>query len=119
MTVDDRAVEAELERMRARLRDESSTGGTVSSASFSAGFADRVVVRLAASPVAPTLADGLALAFRRMAPLAAAAVLVLSTLNLVSSRGTDQTLAERLVGLPDATVASALSLDGAFAAWVP
>lgn len=117
MNADDRELETELELMRARVRDDARAAGTDTSASFASGFSDRVMQRLYASSATPSLADGLESVFRRLAPLAAAAVLLLSTLNLMSSRHTDRSVTERLLGLPTVTVATALSFDSDFAMW--
>jgi hypothetical protein len=119
MNTDDREVETELERMRARMREDARAAGAGAPASFASGFSDRVMQRINASAARPSLADGLETVFRRLAPLAAAAVLLLSTLNLMSSRHTDRSVTERLLGLPTVTVATALSFDGDFAMWGP
>lgn len=85
---------------------------------FAPGFTDRVMARRAATRL-PTdrSAEGLLYVFVRLAPLAAAAVLVLSTANLMSANGHDRPLLDRLFSLPTVTLASAYTLDGALTSW--
>ena len=104
----DDALEARMARYRARA----------GAAAFDAGFADRVMARLAPSR---GLADGLYAVFMRVMPMAIAAVLVLTTMNLLSSRATRQSLVDRMLGLSSVTVASASSptssFDGDLSEW--
>lgn len=104
----DDATDAALEARMARYRARSGA------AAFDAGFTDRVMARLAASR---GLADGLYTVFMRVMPMAIAAVLVLATMNLLSSRATLQPLVDRLLGLSTVTVASTSSLDNDLSEW--
>ena len=61
--------------------------------------------------------DALQYVFVRRAPRAAAAVLVLSTVNLMNANGRGQPIIDRLFGLPTVTLASAYTLDGALTGW--
>jgi hypothetical protein len=83
-------------------------------AEFDAGFSDRVMARLAdtSSRGAPSVSDGLQRAFVRLAPLAAAAVLVLALLNLRSTRSANQPIIERVLGLPAVSIAAAYTFEG-------
>jgi hypothetical protein len=84
-------------------------------ASFAPGFADRVMRRVAR---APSLAESMQLVFRRMAPLATAAVVLIAAINVFSTRASNQSLAERVLGLPAVvTVASAYSLESDLLSW--
>lgn len=80
---------------------------------FDAGFADRVMARLAQPR---PLADGLSYAFVRLVPLAVAATLVLGALNLVNSRTSGLPLMDRVLGLQPVTLASAYTLNDAVGA---
>ena len=85
---------------------------------FAPGFADRVMARRAATDTTrDRSSDALRYVFMRLAPLAAAAVLVLSTVNLMSASGRGQPVIDRLFGLPTVTLASAYSLDGTLTSW--
>ncbi|QJR36813.1 hypothetical protein [Gemmatimonas groenlandica] len=89
---------------------------------FAPGFADRVMARRAATRAAgdsstDSSTDALQYVFVRLAPLAAAAVLVLSTVNLMNASGRGQPILDRLFGLPTVTLASAYTLDGALTSW--
>ena len=89
---------------------------------FAPGFADRVMARRAVAETLTdtsrdTSSDALRYVFMRLAPLAAAAVLVLSTVNLMSASGRGQPVIDRLFGLPTVTLASAYSLDGTLTSW--
>jgi hypothetical protein len=81
-----------------------------SPAAFDAGFADRVMARLE-RPRA--LADGLQRGFVRLVPLAAAAALLLGAVNLINSRASGLSLADRVLGLQPVTVAAAYTLETA------
>ncbi|NJD10001.1 MAG: hypothetical protein FIB01_05980 [Gemmatimonadetes bacterium] len=98
MEHDARGLEARL----ATLREQ------VGPASFDPGFSDRVMSRLARQP---SLADGLQVMFFRLAPLAAAAVLLLSTANLVSTRSSGRPFLDRLLQLPAVDLTAALTAD--------
>ena len=89
---------------------------------FTPGFTDRVMARQAAlrassADSADPSIDALRYVFVRLAPLVAAAVLVLSTANLLNASGRGQPILERLLGLPTVTLASAYSLDGTLTSW--
>ena len=87
-------------------------------AAFAPGFADRVMARRAATRTSTDAStDALQYVFVRLAPLAAAAVLVLSTVNLMNASGRGQPVIDRLLGLPTVTLASAYSLDGTLTSW--
>lgn len=92
----------ELEARMARLRP------LAGPAAFDAGFADRVMARIARQP---TLADGLQRVFLRLAPLAAAAVLILATANFLGSRTSGQPFLDRVLSLQPATLGAALAFD--------
>jgi hypothetical protein len=96
--------ETGLEARMARLRQQA---GPVA---FDAGFADRVMARLERRP---SLADGLQAVFARLAPLAAAAVLVLGTVNLLNTRSSGQPFLDRVLQLrpADLTAAYAMGLE--------
>ena len=94
--------ETELEARMARLRQRA---GPVA---FEAGFADRVMARLERQA---SLTDGLRTAFVRLAPLAAAAVLVLATVNLMNTRTSGQPLLDRVLQLQPVSLAAAYSLN--------
>ena len=89
-----------LELRLARLRRLSGP------ASFGAGFSERVMSRLAAPR---PLALGLERVFLRLAPLAAAAAIIIGAANLISSRASGQPLIDRLLGLPEVSLAAAYS----------
>jgi hypothetical protein len=90
--------------------------GTVS---FDAGFADRVLARLERSSgdvvgeISPTIA--LERVFFKLAPLAAAAALLIATMNVISTRTSGQPLVDRVLGLKSVTLASAYTLDSELA----
>jgi hypothetical protein len=87
-------------------------------AAFAPGFANRVMARRAATrPSGESSTDALQYVFVRLASLAAAAVLVLSTVNLMNASGRGQPIIDRLFGLPTVTLASAYTLDGALTSW--
>jgi hypothetical protein len=94
--------ETELEARMARLRQ---LAGPVA---FQAGFADRVMARLDRQA---SLADGLRTVFVRLAPLAAAAVLVLATVNLMDTRTSGQPFVDRVLRLETVNLATAYSLE--------
>jgi anti-sigma-K factor RskA len=81
---------------------------------FDAGFADRVMARVATPRL---LSDELQKRFWRLAPIAIAATLVLSTFNLVTTRTEDQPLVNRVLALPGDSIASAYTLDGDLGEW--
>ena len=130
-------VEATLDELRARLRSESAAGGaarqsidltgapstftsgvtTDVGSGFAPGFADRVMVRLERETRTPPLALGLQLVFRRFAPLAAAAVLVVGAFNMFGARAEQLSVTERLLGLPEVSIENALLSDDAFSTW--
>lgn len=83
-------------------------------ASFTPGFADRVMARRAAMRSAP---EALQYVFVRLAPLAAAAVLVMSTINFVSASGRGQPVVDRVLGLPTVSLVSAYSLERDLLNW--
>ena len=92
--------QSDLELRMARLRRLSDNP------SFGAGFSDRVMSRLAAPR---PIAEGLERVFLRLAPLAAAAAIILGAANLISSRASGQPLIDRLLGLPEVSLAAAYS----------
>lgn len=94
--------ETELEARMALLRQQA---GPVA---FEAGFANRVMARLERQP---SLADGLRTVFLRVAPLAAAAVLVLATVNLLDTRTSGQPFLDRVLELQPVDLAAAYSLE--------
>ncbi len=102
-------LEADVAHYRAQVRP----------VAFDAGFADRVMARLAAAArvAPPSLADGLQGVFLRVIPFAAAAALFLGAMNLRNTSASQQPLLDRLLGLPTATVASADALDGDLSQW--
>ncbi|MBL0169980.1 MAG: hypothetical protein IPP90_04485 [Gemmatimonadaceae bacterium] len=104
MLDDEQDIEQQLTRYRA-LR------GAVA---FDLGFADRVMARLAAPR---RLSDELQPVFWRLTPLAVAAALLLATMNLLNTRASQQSLVDRVLGMPTVTVATAYALDGDLSAW--
>ena len=94
--------ETTLEARMASLRQQAGP------AAFEAGFADRVMARLERQT---SLTDGLRTAFVRLAPLAAAAVLVLATVNLMNTRTSGQPLLDRVLQLQPVSLAAAYSLN--------
>ena len=104
---DDDALEAQLQRYRERAQP----------VTFRADFAERVMAAVAperrAIGSAPmrSIGDGLSRTFMRIAPLAAAAALVLATMNVVESRSTGQPLLDRMLGLRAVSLAAAYTLD--------
>ena len=94
--------ETELETRMARLRQQA---GPVA---FEAGFADRVMARLERQA---SLADGMQAVFLRLAPLAAAAVLVFGTVNMMNTRASGQPFLDRVLQLQTVNLAAAYSLD--------
>jgi anti-sigma-K factor RskA len=81
---------------------------------FDAGFADRVMARVATPR---RLSDELQMRFWRLAPIAIAATLVLSTFNLVTTRARDQSLVSRVLALPGESIASTDTLDTDLSEW--
>ncbi len=85
--------------------------------SFREGFSDRVMSRLAesrdrvmeTSSSLPPFNMVLERMFLRMAPLAAAAMLVIAAMNVISTRDSNSPLLDRALGLPTVTLASAYS----------
>ena len=67
----------------------------LSPVTFTPGFADRVMARVAESP---RLSDGLQRAFMRLTPFALAAALVLASMNLFSTRTIDAPMVDRMLG---------------------
>ena len=103
----DAALEAQLQRYR----------GLGQPVTCRADFADRVMTAVApetraigSGPVR-SIGDGLSRIFLRVAPLAAAAALVLATMNVVQSRTTEQPLLDRMLGLRAVTLEAAYTLD--------
>lgn len=92
----------ELEARLASLRE------LTGSADFDPGFADRVMSRLARQP---SLGDELQVMFFRLAPLAAAAVLLLSTANLVATRSSGRPFLDRLLQLPAVDLLAAYNAE--------
>ena len=83
-------------------------------AAFTPGFADRVMARRAARRSSP---DALQYVFVRLAPLAAAAVLVMSTINFMSASGPGQPVIDRVLGLPTVSLTSAYALERDLSNW--
>lgn len=112
MCASDFDVEREFQALRAQLtvRDDAERGtertADTPAAHFAPGFADRVMHRVQQQRT-PSLADALQPVFRRVASLAAAAVLFIAAFNVYSTRSAQQSLTERVFGLPAVTVASA------------
>jgi len=108
-SVDATHLDAALTRYRA-------SAGTVA---FDAGFADRVLARLdavsrdIAVDISPTVA--LERMFFKLAPLAAAAALIIATMNVVTTRTSGQPLVDRVLGLKTVSLASAYTLDSELA----
>jgi hypothetical protein len=105
---DDEQLDSDVDAQMSRLR---SLRGAVD---FDAGFADRVMVRVATPR---RLSDELQIMFRRLAPIAIAATLLLSTFNLVTTRDGGQSLVNRVLAVPSESIASAYTLDGDLSAW--
>lgn len=99
------ALDATMSRYR-------SGAGTIA---FDAGFADRVMTRLHASSgrVVGEISPALALerVFRRLAPLASTAALLVVMINVLTTRSSGQPLVDRVLGLKSVTLASAYMLD--------
>lgn len=93
----------EIEMRLAELRAGVGTVG------FGAGFADRVMERLAAAESMPVMLQRL---FFRLVPVAAAAAILLGAINLRQSRASGQTFIERVLGLPAVTLANAYAFEG-------
>jgi hypothetical protein len=94
--------ERDLEARMARLRQ---MAGPVA---FEAGFADRVMARLGEQP---SLSDGLQVAFFRLAPFAAAAILVLAAANMAGTRQGGQPLLDRVLSLRPVTLDAAMTSE--------
>lgn len=96
----------QLAHMRAQLQP----------VAFDTGFADRVMHRLADAALVATRSwsFGLQTMFWRVAPLAAAAVLVIASMNARSTASSTQPFMDRVLGLPTVTIAAAYTLDGTF-----
>lgn len=92
----------DLEARMARLRP---MAGPVA---FEPGFADRVMARLEEQP---SLSDGLQTAFFRLAPVAAAAILVLAATNLAGTRASGQPILDRVLSLRPVTLEAAMTSD--------
>ncbi len=102
------------------LRDESGFEARMSElrreagpAAFAPGFTDRVMARLERQP---SLADGLQRVFVRLAPLAAAAVLVLGAVNLMDSRASGKPFLDRVLELQEVDLATAYVFEVGVAA---
>lgn len=126
MSADERDVEAELAALRLCLGDETDVPASMAgaapqpyAAAFAAGFADRVMDRLRQAPATPSIGDGMQVIFRRLAPLASAAVLCVAAFNLLDTRTAELSVTERVLGLPAVTVASALTVDDGLFLWGP
>ncbi len=98
MNMDDARIDARLAHWRS----------AVTAAAFAPGFADRVIDRLAAVESRPVLLQRL---FFRIAPLAAAAAIVLGAISLRQNRNTGQSLVDRVFGLPAVTLANAYAFE--------
>ena len=61
--------------------------------------------------------DDLQYVFVRLAPLAAAAVLVMSTINFMSASGPGQPVIDRVLGLPTVSLTSAYALERDLSNW--
>jgi hypothetical protein len=92
------AAEARLEELRRRAGP----------AGFAPGFPDRVMARLGR---APSLADGMQAVLLRLAPLAAAAALVLAAANVAGSHGNDLPFLDRVLNLRPVELASPYALQ--------
>ncbi|HEX7051854.1 MAG TPA: hypothetical protein VF188_16730 [Longimicrobiales bacterium] len=106
----------ELRAALARLRRVEAVLGESRAQAFAPGFALRVQQRLrgeaagAAAP-APPLFPSLKRQFLRLAPIAAAAVLVLAIHNVVSADERRQSLVDAALGLPPVTLDAAYTFD--------
>ncbi|NJD19330.1 MAG: hypothetical protein FIA95_08640 [Gemmatimonadetes bacterium] len=98
MEREQRDLEARMDRLRPMA-------GPVA---FDAGFADRVMARLREEP---SLSDGLQGAFFRLAPLAAAAILVLAAANLAGTQESGQPLLDRVLRLRPVTLGAAVDAE--------
>ncbi len=94
--------ESDLEARMTELRRQAGP------AAFAPGFADRVMARLKRQP---SLADGLQTVFVWIAPLAAAAVLILATASLMSTRASGRPFLDRVLTLQPVDLASAYALE--------
>ncbi len=92
------ATEARLEELRRLARP----------ARFAPGFADRVMERLGRPA---TLADAMQAVLLRLAPLAAAAALVLAAANVEGSRGSGGTFLDRVQSLRPVELASPYAIQ--------
>ena len=94
--------DVDLERQLAQLRER------VTPVGFDTAFADRVLARVRREP---RIGHGLPWAFARIAPLAAAAALLLTVLNLRATAASGTSVVDRLIGLPPVTLEAAYSFD--------
>ena len=101
MHPEDSDLERELAQ-RAQLRRRATP------AAFDAGFADRVMTRVRDERLG---GHGLPWVFARVAPLAAAAALLLAVLNLSDTAASGTSVVDRLIGLPPVTLDAAYSFD--------
>ncbi len=85
------ADDAATNALMAGLRDQ------VGPVAFRDGFADRVLSRLHGTHSA---ADAMQRMFVRLAPLALAATVLLAAMNLISTHASDQSIVERVFGVP-------------------
>ncbi|MEO7963225.1 MAG: hypothetical protein ABIT38_04870 [Gemmatimonadaceae bacterium] len=106
-----RSAEREMDECLSRYREG------VKPVSFRAGFADRVMTRLESArdgtpnlAVVVSISEGLERAFVRLAPLAAAAVVLVAALNVFSTTSSQQPLIDRAIGLPAVSLAAAYTL---------
>lgn len=98
--------DADMEQQLARLR------ASATRVAFDAGFADRVMARVRDER---RTGHGLPWVFARVAPLAAAAALLLAALNLRGTSGSGMSVVDRLLALPPVTLDAAYSFDSEFA----
>ena len=102
-TTADTATDALMTRMRAQ----------VGPGTFRDGFADRVMWRLQRPHSA---ADAMQRTFVRLAPMAVAATVLLAAMNLLSTRASDQSIVERVFGVPPVREMSE-PIDSDLGAW--
>lgn len=91
-----------------RLRDAAGPIG------FSPGFTDRVMARRLRPP---STADSMQRVFAWMAPMAAAAALLIAVVSLTHTRGREAPLLDRLLGLPTVTLATAYDIEQDLSDW--
>ena len=94
---DEPALEREAARYRAMVGTGAAEDAALVTGGFGAGFADRVMARLEREE---SLGRGLQLVFTQLAPMAAAAAIVIAVLNLRGTPASGQSLVSRAIGLP-------------------